>query len=100
MDPRLISDGRIAVRLPGASDAACLAAAFGATLTATSANASGAPPLMTGEQVQAAFSGQTGLVVLPGIAPGGQPSTIVAFEGDRCVLLRPGAISIADLERG
>jgi L-threonylcarbamoyladenylate synthase len=81
LDPRLTVAGTVAARCPGPSDAARIVAAFGAPLTATSANRAGAPACVTGDEVKAAFPEALGaetLVVVPGIAPGGEPSTLVA----------------------
>lgn len=101
LDPRLVVDGKVGVRLPAPSDAARLATAFGAPVTATSANLSGEPPFTTSEEVEAAFSeeiAKNALVVLKGRAPGGAPSTLVIVEGDEVRLVREGAISVEAME--
>jgi L-threonylcarbamoyladenylate synthase len=81
LDPRLTVAGTVAARCPGPSDAARIVAAFRAPLTATSANRAGEPACVTGDEVRAAFHEAVAagdLVVVPGIAPGGEPSTLVA----------------------
>jgi L-threonylcarbamoyladenylate synthase len=99
VDPRLVVDGWVAVRIAGPSDAATLAAAFGSALTATSANRSGEPPCTTSDEVERIF-GKTGaadLVTLAGRAPGGAGSTLVAVEADRVRVIRRGRIEEAAL---
>jgi L-threonylcarbamoyladenylate synthase len=102
VDSRLLVDGRIAARVPGPSPAAEIVAAFNGPLTATSANLTGEPPCISGEQVKRAFCGPLAADLLhlhPAEAPGGPPSTFVAFTGGELVVLRSGAISLSDLER-
>jgi tRNA A37 threonylcarbamoyladenosine synthetase subunit TsaC/SUA5/YrdC len=71
-------------------------------LTATSANPPGAAPGTHSQQVRAAFASAVldgGLVVLDGVAPGGQPSTLVAVDGNELCVVRQGRIPSAELER-
>jgi L-threonylcarbamoyladenylate synthase len=100
LDPRLAPNGTIAVREPGPCPARTLARAFGRPLTATSANQPGAPPAVSDSEVSAAFaegiaSGR--LTVVPGQAPGGQPSSLVVVEAGSVRLLRSGAIAASVL---
>ena len=100
LDPRLQSEGTVAVRWPGASDARRVVAAFGAPVTATSANLTGQAPAESAADVQAIFGeavARGGLVVLSGHAPGGAPSTVVRIEGERVTVLRQGQIRESDL---
>jgi L-threonylcarbamoyladenylate synthase len=100
LDPRLQSAGTVAVRWPGASDAGRIAAAFGAPLTATSANLTGQKPAESSDDVEAAFGDAVArgeLLVLSGRAPGGAPSTVVRVEGERVTVLRHGQIRESDL---
>lgn len=93
VDERLVVDHSVAVRIPGASPALDLVRAFGAPLTATSANFAGEPPLCTAAEVQALLGSRcVELVVMSGSAPGGPPSTLVRLENGAWVVLRPGAI--------
>src|SRR5689334_10962164 len=72
----LLKDGKLALRVPGASPALALVRAFGGPLTATSANLSGMPPLTTAAELREAFGlGLAGVV--PGVPPGALASTIV-----------------------
>ncbi len=102
LDRRLTVDGTVGVRWAAASDAAAIAAAFGAPLTATSANVAGTPPCVTSEDVRSAFAEPVArgeLWVVPGSAPGGEPSTLVAVDVDRVRVLRTGRIRESDLVR-
>jgi L-threonylcarbamoyladenylate synthase len=87
-------DGTVAIRVPGPSPAFELVTAFGGPLTATSANLSGQPPLATQAELRAAFgAGLAGIV--PGLPPGGPPSTIVDATTDQPKVLRKGALPLS-----
>jgi L-threonylcarbamoyladenylate synthase len=97
VDPRLTLQGTVAVRWAGDSAAARLARAFGAPLTATSANQAGQPPCATHEEVVRAFASApegegAGLMILPGRAPGGSPSTLVQVIGENVRVVREGQV--------
>jgi len=97
--PIAASGGRtdLAVRIPAQPRLREILAAVGRALTATSANASGEPPLLEPDEVAAWLSrgGADAVVVGDRSAPGGAPSTLVAFEGGRPRVLRPGPIAIS-----
>jgi L-threonylcarbamoyladenylate synthase len=98
LDTRLVLEGRIAVRLPGASPAAELVRAYGRALTATSANLPGEPPATTAEAVERSFPRalEDGtLTVWRDASPGGAPSTMVVVEGERARIAREGAVARA-----
>jgi L-threonylcarbamoyladenylate synthase len=102
LDRRLTVDGTVAVRWPGPSDAARITEAFGAPLTATSANVTGAPACASAEEVKKAFSAALGrgeLAVVPGRASGGEPSTLVAVTPHGVRIVRSGRIRESDLSR-
>lgn len=93
LPPALCKDGKISVRVPGASPALELVRAFGLPLTATSANLSGQVPACTAAQVRAAFP--IGLAaIVEGVAPGGLPSTLLDVSGATPLVLRVGAIAV------
>ncbi|MGB5283506.1 MAG: L-threonylcarbamoyladenylate synthase [Polyangiales bacterium] len=93
LSPRLSRDGKIGVRVPGPSPAAELVRAFGHPLTATSANRTGEPPLRSAEELPAAIAeGLAGLV--PGISPGGAPSTLIDSTRTPMEIIRIGAIEV------
>jgi L-threonylcarbamoyladenylate synthase len=100
VDSRLTVDGTVAVRVAGPSAAAELALALGRPLTATSANAHGAPPATRSDAVEAAFAEALGggaLMVVPGECPGGAPSTLVRIEKGGFSVVRAGAIADTDI---
>ena len=90
----LLKNGNVALRIPGPSPALDLVTAFGAALTATSANLSGLPPLSTEITLRATF-GTSLAGIVSGLPPGGLPSTIVDVTGDQPIVLRQGAIVLA-----
>ena len=100
LDHRITLDGTIAVRVPGASEAQRIVRALGRALTATSANAPGAPPALTAAEVTEQFpeaSTDGRLLVTGSRAPGGAPSTLVRFEASNWTVLRTGAIGVGEL---
>jgi L-threonylcarbamoyladenylate synthase len=100
IDARLTEQGTVAVRWAGASDASRVAAAFGAPLTATSANRAGRPPAESADEVRRQFPDAVvagNLLVLSGHAPGGAPSTLVRVDEGRVWVLRRGQIPESEL---
>jgi L-threonylcarbamoyladenylate synthase len=95
--PRLVCGGteKIGLRIPGACPAADLLRRCGLPITATSANRSGEPPLSRAEDVIRVL-GSAVDVVVPGIAPGGVPSTVVDVTGTSLRIIRAGAVEIAE----
>jgi L-threonylcarbamoyladenylate synthase len=87
----LIKDGKLALRVPGPSPALALVRAFGGPLTATSANESGRPPLISAGELRATF-GPALAGIVPGVSPGAPASTLVDLTGDHPVVLRQGAV--------
>lgn len=87
----LVMDGCIAVRHSPHPIAQALVAALGRPITATSANAAGAPPPTSAAGVRAYF-GDRYLVVDGGDTPGGLPSTLARVRGDVVEVLRAGAV--------
>jgi L-threonylcarbamoyladenylate synthase len=85
--------GTIAIRVPDHRVARALAEAFGAPITATSANRSGAPPAESADALTSLAEDPEVLVVDGGRTPGGAPSTIVDARGEPPVLVRAGAVA-------
>jgi L-threonylcarbamoyladenylate synthase len=86
-------DGKVGVRVPGASPAADLVRAFGHPLTATSANRTGEPSIRSADQLSAALvEGLAALV--SGVSPGGAPSTLIDSTTAPMQIVRSGAIEI------
>ena len=93
LNRRLCRDGKVGVRVPGPSPAADLVRAFGHPVTATSANRTGEPPLRSGADLpRELVEGLGGLV--PGISPGGAPSTLIDSTRTPMTILRAGAIEL------
>lgn len=89
----------VAVRAPDHPVARALLRAFGAPLAAPSANRSGRISPTTAEHVAAEFSDVEDLPVLDGgPCRVGLESTVVDLTGAHPVILRPGAVTAADLE--
>jgi L-threonylcarbamoyladenylate synthase len=89
----LTKDGKIGVRVPGESPALELVRAFGAPLTATSANLTGGPAARTRTEVLAAFP--RGLAACVGDeTPGGLASSVIDVTGPAPITLRHGAVTL------
>ncbi len=88
----------LAVRVPAHPLARDLLAAFGGPVAAPSANPSGQVSPTTPEHVVAALEGRIAAVLDGGPCQVGLESTIVGFEGERAVLLRPGGLPVEALE--
>jgi L-threonylcarbamoyladenylate synthase len=88
----------IAVRVPSHPLARAILAAFGRPVVAPSANRSGHVSPTTAQHVLADLRGRIELVVDGGPTPMGLESTIVACL-DGALLLRPGALPRAEIER-
>lgn len=101
LDPRIVHDGTVGVRIPGDSLAQRLVRDFDGVLTATSANLAGEPPCRTADEVLGVFGVwvQRGeLQIIDGDAPGGAPSTLVHVGANGFNVLRHGAIAASSLE--
>jgi L-threonylcarbamoyladenylate synthase len=92
---RLLSGelGTVGVRVPAHAAARALAAAFGACITATSANLSGQAAAVTGDEVAAALGDRIDALLDGGPVPGGPPSTVVQVIGGQPVMHRAGAVA-------
>ncbi|MFL6260308.1 MAG: L-threonylcarbamoyladenylate synthase [Thermoanaerobaculia bacterium] len=88
----------LAVRVPDHGPLRELLAALGHGLTATSANRSGEAPVVDPAALSDLLAGEDAMVVDGGVLPGGPPSTLVAIEGDRVVVLRSGRFPAERLE--
>src|SRR5438067_12912224 len=90
--------GTLAFRVPDHALARRLIAASGGGLPVTSANRSGEPDARTAQEVIAQLEGRIALVLDGGTTPGGISSTVVDCTTDQIKILRPGAISGAEIE--
>lgn len=95
--PAAAGEPSLAVRIPGHPGLLELLAALGHALTATSANRSGAAPVLDPAEAAELLSGEDAVVVDGGILPGGPPSTLVAIEERGPVVLRTGSYPIERL---
>ena len=81
-----------AIRVPDHDVARAVAGAFGFCVTATSANVSGRPPARRPTDIDPEVVARVDLVI-DGVTPGGEPSTIVDVTGGTPRLVRAGAIA-------
>lgn len=88
----------VAVRVPAHPVARDLLTAFGGPLAAPSANPSGRVSATTAAHVMDGLGGRIAAVIDGGACPVGLESSIVGFEGEAAVLLRPGGIAAEALE--
>jgi L-threonylcarbamoyladenylate synthase len=79
----------LGVRIPDHPLALEFLRAVGEPLLTTSANRSGEPPALSADEVRVPG---VAAVLDGGRAPGGVPSTVVAVEGDRVRVIRPGPV--------
>ncbi|HKV06944.1 MAG TPA: L-threonylcarbamoyladenylate synthase [Thermoanaerobaculia bacterium] len=95
--PAAAGEPTLAVRIPGHPGLLELLAVLGHALTATSANRSGAAPILDPAEAAELLSGEDAMVVDGGILPGGPPSTLVAIEERGPVVLRTGSYPVERL---
>ncbi len=89
----------IAVRMPAHDIALRLIAGMEGALATTSANLSGRPASRTAQQVLAELNGRVALILDGGECPGGIASDIIDLTASPPVLLRRGALEIAELRK-
>ena len=96
----LVSAGldTIALRVPAHPVAAALLRSAGIPIAAPSANISGHVTATAAAHVAAELGGRVGFILDGGPATFGLESTIIGFEADRAVLLRPGSIPREEIE--
>ena len=84
----------LAVRVPAHPLARALLAEFGGPVAAPSANPSGQISPTTAAHVMRALDGRIAAVLDGGACPVGLESTIIGFDGEDPMLLRPGGLAI------
>ena len=89
----------LAVRVPAHPLARDLLRAVGRPLAAPSANPSGRISATTADHVLDGLSGRIAAVLDGGACPVGLESTIIGFDGETPVLLRPGGLPVEEIER-
>lgn len=96
--PASAGSGRLAIRVPAHRRLRELLLALGSGLTATSANLSGAPPLLDPDEVASLLAGRDAVVVGDQRLPGGAPSTVLSWTADGALrVVRRGRLSATDL---
>jgi L-threonylcarbamoyladenylate synthase len=88
----------VALRLPAHPIAKALLQETGLPIAAPSANPSGKVSATTALHVQDGLGDAVDFILDGGAAALGLESTVVGFDGDRPVLLRPGAIAREEIE--
>ena len=88
----------VGIRIPFHKTARNLIAACGKPLAAPSANLSGSPSPTTARHVMDDMNGRVPAVIDGGACAVGVESTVISFENDGIRLLRPGFVSVEDLE--
>ncbi len=88
----------VALRVPSHPVTQRILRAFGGGLAAPSANRFGRVSPTTARHVCDGLAGSVGLVVDGGACEVGVESTIVAFDGDDVVILRPGGVTAEAIE--
>lgn len=87
----------VGIRIPADQIARRFIAACGTPIAAPSANLSGSPSPTTAKHVFQDMNGRIPAIIDGGSCCVGVESTVVSFEGDKIVLLRPGFISPEEL---
>lgn len=87
----------LGIRVPASALARQVALAGGSLVTSTSANLAGLPPACAVAELDERLVANVDLVLDGGTTMGGLPSTVVAEEAGRAVLLRKGAVSAEQL---
>ena len=88
----------VALRMPAHDLAGRLLRAFGGPLAAPSANPSGAVSPTRADHVLDGLGGRIAAVIDGGVCSVGLESTIVGFDGETGILLRPGGLAVAEIE--
>jgi tRNA threonylcarbamoyl adenosine modification protein (Sua5/YciO/YrdC/YwlC family) len=88
--------GTVAVRMPNHAIAIEILERTG-PLAVSSANLTGRPAATDADQAEEMLGDAVAAIVDDGPTPGETPSTIIDVTGERCRILRPGALSADDL---
>ena len=96
----LVSAGldTVAIRAPSHPAAIALLKETGRPVAGPSANASGQVTATTAQHVAESLGGKLDFILDAGSATLGIESTVIGFDGDRPLLLRPGAIAREEIE--
>jgi tRNA A37 threonylcarbamoyladenosine synthetase subunit TsaC/SUA5/YrdC len=72
--------------------------ACGGVLRVTSANLSGEPPALTGDEARKPLGDRVAMILDGGPVRGGVPSSVVRVSDGKLEVLREGALDVATLE--
>ena len=97
--PAAAGEPTVAVRIPGHDGLRRLLVGLGRPLTATSANRSGAPPVLHPARAAALLAGHDAVVIDGGGLSGGPPSTLARLRDGRLDVLREGAVPADEVAR-
>lgn len=99
--PPVLTAGKatVAVRVPDHYVVRSLIEGLDAPLAATSANISGSPSPVTGDDVLAQLEGRITLLLDGGPCPGGEPSTVVDLTVTPMRILRHGPITASQIQQ-
>ena len=90
--------GTVAIRMPDHEVALQILERTG-PLAVSSANRTGLPAAISADTAEEMLGDSVEVVVDDGLSPGGEASTIVDVTGDHGRILRPGALTLDDLNR-
>lgn len=88
----------VGLRIPACPQALELLSATGKPIAAPSANRSGSPSCTTWQSVLEDLDGRIDAVLQGAVSAVGIESTVVDCRGERPILLRPGAVALAQLQ--
>lgn len=96
----LVTAGRdsVGLRVPDHPVALAILERCEFLVAVTSANLAGQPPAREGEEVRRDLAGNIDLIVDAGRCPGGVPSTVVDLTGPHPRVVRPGAVTWAQIQ--
>ena len=89
----------VAIRMPDAEVAREIISLLGRPVAAPSANLFGYTSPTTAQAVSEDLGDAVDLILDDGPAKIGIESTVLKIEGDECVLLRPGGVSVEEIEK-
>jgi len=99
--PDAVSGGldTVAVRMPKSEYARAIITGCGVPLAAPSANLSGSPSPTRAKYVLDDMDGRIPLIIDGGVCEVGVESTVISFVGEKPRLLRPGGITLEQIEK-
>lgn len=99
LSEKIVSNGKVAVRIPDYKFAIDISKLSNLPITSTSANISNLPPSNSVEPLISCFIDKVDLIIDAGLTKGGKASTIVDVVDNKIRILRDGAIVRSELDR-